>query len=112
MAAKIEIQFELKETEATIDLIQVLDEGSHLLFSASGSLSLADYFGPGGDGHDSSVSIQTLEGRIDIRIAENAVCLTHDTVTVKVIPADRHILKNITEGTRFIFAIHRPAKGK
>ena len=112
MTAKFEIQFEIKQAKATIDLIQVLDEGAHLSFSASGSLSLADYFGPGGEGHESSVSIQTIEGRIDILIAASAVCLTHDTVTVKVPPTDRPILKNITEGTRFIFAIHRPAKGE
>ena len=112
MATTIEIEFEIRQAKTTIDLIQVLNEGARLSFSASGKLSLADYFGPGGDGRDRSVSIQTLEGRIDIPIAENAVCLTHDTVTVNVLPADRHILKNITEGTTFIFAIHRPAKDK
>ena len=105
-------EFEIKQAKATINLIQVLDEGAHLSFSASGSLSLADYFGPGGEGRESSVSIQTTEGRIDILISASAVRLSHDTVTVKVPPKDRPILKNITEGTRFIFAIHRPAKGE
>ncbi len=112
MTAKFEIEFEIKQAKSTINLIQVLDEGAHLSFSASGSLSLADYFGPGGEGRESSVSIQTTEGRIDILISASAVRLSHDTVTVKVPPKDRPILKNITEGTRFIFAIHRPAKGE
>ncbi len=104
----LEVSFEIEGTHATIDRIGTLNDGELLSFSASGTLSLDDYFGIGGRGHECSVSIQTAEGRVDIPVASNTVSLTNDTITLKVPAAGRAILKKITSGTRLIFAIHRP----
>lgn len=111
MSAWIEIQYQLEQSKATIDRIQTLDDGAVLSFSASGSLSIADYFGAVGRGHDSTVSIQTTEGRVDIPIASNTISLTDDTITLNVPQDGRGIVNNIAEGTKFIFAIHRPSEG-
>ena len=105
-----EVHFEIEEARATINRIQNLQDGALLSFSASGTLSLADYFGPDGRGHDCTVSIQTTEGRVDIPVAGNTDSLTQDTITLNVPVSGRTILNNITTGTRFIFAIARPQK--
>ena len=96
--------------KSTIVQIRVLLDGAHLSFSVSGSLSLVDYFSSGGKGYNSTVSVQTTEGRLDIPVASSVVDLTHDTITLSVPSSERHILNNITAGTRFIFALHRPEK--
>ena len=104
----IEFRIEMEKVSSTINQIQVLEDGKVLSFSASGNLALSKYFSATGKGHDSSVSVQTLEGRVDIPIVENAVQITDETVKVNVPPEGHSLLNNIKMGDRFIFAIYRP----
>lgn len=108
----IDGNLEIPGTGATVSQIRSLQDGEVLSFSVSGPLSLSQYFGQGGRGIDSTVSVQTTEGRVDIPIAENALSITDDTATLNVPPSGRAILKNIAAGTQFIFALHRPAESE
>lgn len=110
MSIKIEVNVEVEERRSTINEITKSQDGEFLSFSASGSLLLSDYFGPSGRGSDCTLSVQTTEGRVDIPIAGNTVCLKEDTITLKVPESGRHIVSGISEGDRFIFALHRPEK--
>ena len=107
---EIEFHIEAGKVSATINQIQVQQQGKVLSFSASGTLSLADYFSQKGNGHDCSVSVQTVEGRIDIPIVENIIQITDETVSVSVPTEGQSLLNTIKKGDRFIFAIHRPKK--
>ena len=82
--------------------------GEHLFLRAEGNRSLVDFFGPGGKGHDYTVHIQTDEGKVEIPVGSNTYYLTENTITLIVPSSGRHILNNIEEGTRFIFAMTRP----
>ena len=106
----LEGSLDIAGTGTTISRIRSLQDGEVLSFSVSGPLSLSRYFGPDGRGNDSTVSIQTIEGLVDIPVAENALSITDDTATLNVPASGRAILKNIAAGTRFIFALHRPAE--
>ena len=110
MSGLIDGNLDIPGTGATVSRIQVLQDGAILSFSVDGPLSLSEYFGPDGRGNDSTVSIQTTEGRVDIPVVENALSITEDTATVSIPTSGREILNNIAEGTRFIFALHRAAE--
>ena len=104
----VNIEVTLEPVKATVVEIAVPQEGALLSFRVRGNLSLVDYFGPKGKGADSIVAVQTLEGRVDIPVKDNIESIADDNIVLRVHEAGQSILQNITEGTRFIFAVARP----
>ena len=85
--------------------------GARITLNDSGTLSLADFFGSGGDGADLTVWVQTSEGVISFAslgaIADSTQSGDH-FVTWEVPTNDQLLVAGITDGDLFIFALTRP----
>ena len=85
--------------------------GARITLNDSGTLSLADFFGSGGDGDDLTVWVQTSAGVISFAslgaIADSTQSGDH-FVTWEVPTNDQLLVAGITDGDLFIFALTRP----
>ena len=108
MSFQLDKVYIIEPSKSRITGIRLLQDGKQLFFQVEGSLSLVDYYGPSGAGHDRSFWIQTVDGKVELPVASATDYLTEDSITFNVPPEGRQILRNINSGDRFIFAVTAP----
>ena len=84
--------------------------GARITLNDSGTLSLADFFGSGGDGDDLTVWVQTSAGVISFAsLGAIAAGQSGDHFVTWAVPTnDQLLVAGITDGDLFIFALTRP----
>ena len=83
--------------------------GTMLLINDNEPLSLADYFGPGGDGADLTLYVQTQDGAASLPVTALGRRGGNFVQFGPIDTALDAILDGIDDGDRFIFAFARPA---
>ena len=95
--------------DTPITKMGTLEDGAVLSIHADGPRSLATYFGAGGEGNDLTVHIQTTDAKVQFPVAGNIATLGDDFINFKVPSSGQAVLRGISGGDRFIFALIRPS---
>ena len=112
MSFQLDEVYVIEPNQSRVTAIRLLRDGKQIFFQVEGSQSLIDYYGPGGEGHDHSFWIQSVDGKVEFPVASATDYLTEDSITFNVPPEGRQILRNIGSGDRFIFAVTAPSNSK
>ena len=110
MSFELDQIYIIEPNHSEISGIRLLQDGERILFRVKGNVSQLDFYGPCGGGHEYTFHIQTAEGVVELPVESNTFFLTDDSITFSVPPSGRDILNNIEKGTRFIFAVTKPAE--
>ena len=89
--------------------IRIQNSGATVNINDNSALSLATYFGAGGDGNDLTFHFQTLEGLASFGVSDAGVLGTSglNFVNFNIPAADQNLFNNLTGGERFILAATR-----
>ena len=88
-----------------ITRLRNLDDGNRWAINDSGPLNLGTYFGPGGDGNELTVYVQTVAGLASWTVADNIQSSSASAIAFAVPEDQRAITSSIVEHTRFAFAL-------
>ena len=91
-----------------ITRIGASQDGAILSLGANGPRSLAQYFGPAGEGHTLTLHVQTIHGKITFSVADSIISIGDKHVDFNVPMSGRKLLADISSGDRFILAMSKP----
>ena len=104
----VEGEISIGPDNVAVQRVMYLSGGEALRLNDADALSLKDYFGAGGAGHDLTIWVQTAEGRVSL-----AASGTHSAggnyVNFNLPPDAKALIAGIEAGERFILALTRPA---
>ena len=94
--------------EVALQRVMALSDGATLRLNDAGALSLKDYFGAGGAGHDLTVWVQTAEGKVSFA-ASDFGSAGGNYVNFNLPSEANTLIAGIEAGERFILALTRPS---